>query len=68
MFKTVLDSGELAFLIRQIDEYIRVMEFMIRKTPDLDNQELALARNLRAKLSAGTQAQHGQKNVTKKSG
>ena len=52
MFKTVLDSGELAFLIRQIDEYIQVMEFMIRKTPALDNQEVALARNLRTKLSA----------------
>ena len=38
MFKTVLDSGELAFLIRQIDEYIQVMEFMIRKTPALDNK------------------------------
>ena len=40
MFKTVLDSGELAFLIHQIDEYIHVMEFMIRKTPALDNKEL----------------------------
>ena len=68
MFKTVLDSGELAFLIRQIDEYIRVMEFMIRKTPALDNKELALARNLRTKLSVGEQTEHGQKNVTKKSG
>jgi hypothetical protein len=29
----VLDSGELAFLIRQVDEYIQVMEFMIRNTP-----------------------------------
>ena len=68
MFKTVLDSRELAFLIRQIEEYIEVMEFMIRKTPALDNNELALARNLRTKLSAGKQAEHGQKNVTKKSG
>lgn len=25
-----------------IDEYIQVMEFMIRKTPALDNKELAL--------------------------
>jgi len=64
----VLDSRELAFLIRQIEEYIHVMEFLIRKTPALDNKELALARNLRTKLSAGTQAEHGQKNVTKKSG
>jgi hypothetical protein len=40
VFKTVLDSGEPAFLIRQIDEYIHVMEFMIRKTPALDNKEL----------------------------
>src|SRR5262249_42732972 len=31
--KTVLDSHELAFLIRQIDEYIQVMEVLIRKTP-----------------------------------
>ena len=68
MFKTVLDSRELAFLIRQIDEYIRVMEFMIRKTPALDNKELALARNLRTKLSVGKQAENGQKDVTKKSG
>ena len=68
MFKTILDARELAFLIRQIDEYIQVMEVMIRKTPALDDKELALARNLRKKLSAGKQAEHGQKNVTKKSG
>ena len=68
MFKTVLDLSELAFLIRQIDEYIEAMEFMIRKTPALDNKELALARNLRTKLNAGKQAEHGQKNVTKTSG
>ena len=68
MFKTVLDSGELAFLIRQIDEYIEAMEFMIRRTPALDNKELALARKLRTKLSAGTQAEHGQKKDTKTSG
>ena len=68
MFKTVLDSREPAFLIRQIDEYIHVMEFMIRKTPALDNKELALARNLRTKLGAGKQAKDGPKNVTKKSG
>ena len=64
----VLDSEEPAFLIRQMEEYIEVMEFMIRKTPALDNNELALARNLRTKLSVGKQAEHGQKNVTKKSG
>ena len=34
----------------------------------LDNNELALARNLRTKLSAGKHVEHGQKNVTKKSG
>ena len=68
MFKTVLDSGELEFLIRQIDEYIQVMEFMIRKTPALVNKELALARNLRTKLSVGKRAEQGQQNVTKKFG
>src|SRR5437763_1489247 len=30
-----LDSRELKFLIRQIDEYIQVTEFMIRKTAAL---------------------------------
>ena len=34
--KTLLDSRELAFLIRQMDEYIQVMEVLIRKTPALD--------------------------------
>ena len=68
MFKTILDSRELAFLIRQIDEYIQVMELMIRKTPALDNGELALARNLRTKLIVGKQAEHGRKSVTKKFG
>jgi hypothetical protein len=48
---TTLDVREAAFLIRQIDEYIQVMELMIRKTPALDHRELALARKLRAKLS-----------------
>ena len=66
--KIALDSRELAFLLRQIDEYIQVMEFLIRKTLALDNKELALARNLRTKLSAGKHVEHGQKNVTKKSG
>ena len=39
--KTLPDSRELAFLIRQIDEYIQVMEVLIRKTPALDTGELA---------------------------
>src|SRR5262245_50502009 len=38
--KTLLDAQ--AFLIRQIDEYIQVMEVLIRKTPALDTGELAL--------------------------
>src|SRR5215468_647752 len=40
--KTLLDARELAFLIRQIDEYIQVMEVLIRKTLALDTGELAL--------------------------
>jgi hypothetical protein len=68
VFKAVLDSGELAFLVRQLDEYIQVMEFMIRKTPALDNNELASASNLQTKLSVGKRAEPGQKNITKKSG
>ena len=51
MLTTTLDTRELEFLIRRIDEYIQVMEFMIRKTPALDQGELALARRLRRKLS-----------------
>lgn len=66
--KTVLDSRELAFLIRQIDEYIQVMEVLIRKTPALETGELALARNLRNKLLVGKQAERGRKSVTKGSG
>src|SRR5215813_5024228 len=31
--KTLLGSSELALLIRQIDEYIQVMEVLIRKSP-----------------------------------
>ena len=68
MFKTVLDSRELAFLIRQIDEYIHVMEFLIRKPPALDTGELALARNLRTKLIVGKQAESGRESVTKEPG
>ena len=41
MAKTALDSRELTFLIRQIDEYIQVTEVMIRKMAALDNGELA---------------------------
>ena len=68
MVNTVLDSRELAFLIRQIDEYIQVMELMIPKTPALDDGELALARKLRTKLIVGKQAEHERKSVTKKVG
>ena len=67
MAETALDSRELTFLIRQIDEYIQVMEVMIRKTAALDTGELALARNLRTKLIVGKQAEHGRKSVTKES-
>src|SRR5215831_2081554 len=63
--KTLLDSRELAFLIRQIDEYIQVMEVLIRKTPALDTGELALARTLRKKLIVGEQAERGRKSVPK---
>ena len=66
--KTVLDSRELAFLIRQIDEYIQVTEVLIRKMPALDTGELALARNLRKKLLVDKQAKRGRKSVTKESG
>jgi hypothetical protein len=66
--KTALDSRELTFLIRQIDEYIQVMEVMIRKTAALDTGELALARNLRTKLIVGKQAESGRESVTKEPG
>jgi hypothetical protein len=66
--KTALDSRELTFLIRQIDEYIQVMEVMIRKTPALDTGELAWARNLRTKLIVGKQAESGRESVTKEPG
>jgi hypothetical protein len=65
---TTLDSRELKFLIRQIDDYIQVTEFMIRKTPALDHGELALARNIRTKLSPGKQTKHRRKNIAKKPG
>jgi hypothetical protein len=41
------------------------MEFMIRKMPALDNTELALAGNLRTKLSVGKQAEHGPRTLPK---
>ena len=66
--KTALDSREQAFLICQIDEYIQVMEVLIRKTPASDTGELALARNLRKKLLVGKPAEPGRKSVTKESG
>jgi hypothetical protein len=54
---TTLDAREVDFLIRQIDEYIRVTEFMIRKTPSLDQRELAVARKLRTKLAPSKRAE-----------
>jgi hypothetical protein len=65
---TTLDLRELEFLLRQIDEYIQAMEFMMRKTPALDHGELALARKLRTKLSPGKQGEHGRKNIANKPG
>jgi hypothetical protein len=65
---TTLELRELEFLIRRIDEYIQVMEFMIRKTPALDQGELALARKLRTKLSPGKQIEHRRKNIANKPG
>jgi hypothetical protein len=65
---TTLDSRELKFLIRQIDEYIQVTKFIIRKTTALDPGELALARSLRTKQSPGTQIEHRRKNMAKKPG
>lgn len=66
MFKVVLDSGELAFPIRQLDEDIQVMEFMIRKAPALDNKRTRIGEeSVRTKLSVGKQAEHRQKSVTK---
>jgi hypothetical protein len=65
---TTLELRELEFLIRRIDEYIQVMEFMIRKTPALDQGELALARKLRTKLSPGKPTDHRRKNIANKPG
>jgi hypothetical protein len=44
VFNTILDARELAFLIRQIDEYIQVMEVMIRKTPALDDNRTGIGQ------------------------
>ena len=55
-----LDTREVKFLIIRLDEYIQVTEFMIRKTPTLDQGELALARRLRTKLSPGKQTEPEQ--------
>ncbi len=63
MLTTTLDLRELEFLIRQIDEYIRVMELMIRKTPALDQRELALARKLKTKLSRANRANIGGRTL-----
>ena len=65
---TTLEARELEFLIRRVDEYIQVMEFMIRKTPALDQGELALARKLRRKLSPGKEADQRRKSIANKPG
>jgi hypothetical protein len=41
---------------------------MTRKTPDLDQGELALARRLRRKLSPDKETQHRRKNLANKPG
>ena len=46
-----LDSQELKFPTRQLDEFIQVMEFMSRKNPEVDHEELAVARRLKDKLN-----------------
>jgi len=46
-----LDFQELKFLTRQVDEFIQVMEFMSRKNPAVDQEELAVARRLKDKLN-----------------
>jgi hypothetical protein len=45
-----LDSQELKFLIRQVDKFIQVMEFMSRKNPAVDHEELAVVQRLKDKL------------------
>jgi hypothetical protein len=44
---TTIDTRELKFLIRQIDQYSQATEFMIRKTPKFGPGRMALARRLR---------------------
>jgi hypothetical protein len=44
------------------------MEFMIRKTPALDQEELTLARKLSRKLSPGKEADHRRKSLANKPG
>src|SRR5215472_13471199 len=63
--KTLLDSRELAFLIRQIEEYIQVMELLIRKTPALDTGELALAMNLRKSCLSANRPTVGERALPK---
>jgi hypothetical protein len=46
-----LDSQELKFLTRQLDEFIQVMKFMSRKKPAVDHGELAVGRKLKDKLN-----------------
>src|SRR5215472_269295 len=61
--KTLLDAR--AFLIRQIDEYIQVMEILIRKTPALDTGELALARNLKKSCLSANRPNVGERAFPK---
>src|SRR5216683_6886728 len=46
--------------------YVQVAKFIIRKTAASDHGELALARNLRAKLGPGKPTEHRRKNIAKK--
>ena len=56
MLTITLDSQELKFLTLQVDEFIQVMEFMSRKNPEVDHEELAVARRLKDKTeSSGSQ-------------
>ena len=61
---TTLDTRELRFLLR--DEYIQVAELVIRKTPALDQAELALARGHRTKLTPGEQTEPEQTAPSKR--
>jgi hypothetical protein len=46
-----LDSQELKFPTRQLDEFIQVMEFMSHKSPPVDHEDMAVARRLKDKLN-----------------